>query len=405
MELEKNKSPIKKYSPRRLKSSQIDSALIAYRPTLKGFFYSKIVDFIMRNTVLYLSNLKTSQQIANLETPYGTSGLFVLPYTLKELKKMSRTQREDVVRDAVILAIQNGAQRIAFAGQLSSCLNYCEEFSNKDLKHEQEKLTTGHSITGLAVASTFEEVLNHTHCQKLAVIGTGSIGQSSTILLLEKVMKKKPLEIILCDLKKKTQKVQKFSQELTNRYKIKSSPVFYDDSSFQRVYEADMFLGASSAPKVLNANHLKPGSILIDDSFPPVIDVTQSINRMKFKNDVLILNGGKLTLPYSKIQSLSPRIPQFFVSLFTHHMGSEGLPGCWLEAVLFSWGKKQNLLSKDPYLTHLYLTQGLVTPERLLSTWDLKLKLDLKIPSLHFYKYLVPKSVLQKVYQLREKCL
>ena len=110
---------------------------------------------------------------------------------------------------------------------------------------------------------------------------------------------------------------------------------FYCEDSFNQVYQSDMFLGASSSGNVLKVDNLRPGSILIDDSFPPVISVRDSIKRIKNKQDVLILGGGKMLLPQVHFQSTVWYIPQALISLFLNQMGKEGLPGCWLEAVVF----------------------------------------------------------------------
>lgn len=121
-------------------SNQINSALVVYRPVLKGFFYSKLMDVFIRNIISHLVSWKTVKQVINLETTYGVSGLFMLPYTLRDLKRMSQVERENEVKEAVSLAINKGAKKIALAGQLASCLNYCESFLNEDLKREKIKL-------------------------------------------------------------------------------------------------------------------------------------------------------------------------------------------------------------------------------------------------------------------------
>ena len=374
----------------------INSALIIYRPSLKGFFYSRIMDILIRNLVSILFNWKSAKQIVNLETIYGVSGIFALPCDLRELRKMSPGEREHEVGKAVILAIEKGAQKISLAGQLASCLNYCEEFSNEDLKREQSKMTTGHALTCLGVVKTFEHVLRRTRCQVLAIVGVGSIGQSSTILLLEKIMKERPIEIILCDVKAKQERVRQFSSNLETKYHIKVSMVFYDDPSFERVYEADMLLGASSAAGILQAEKLKSGAILIDDSFPPVIDVRNSINRMKRQKDVLIIGGGKLVLPDSKIKSMSRWVPQAFISLFKNEIGREGLPGCWLEAILFAWAEEKYAQAGTKYFTH-----GIITSDKLLQVWGLQEELNLKIPPVHFYKYKISESLIKEIQLLR----
>ena len=177
---------------------------------------------------------------------------------------------------------------------------------------------------------------------------------------------------------------------LSKFFLINYTSVFYDDSSFNKVYEADMFLGASSSGNVLKIDQICPGAILIDDSFPPVISVRDSIKRMKERQDVLILGGGKMCVPGLQFKSSVWYIPQWFVSLFLNNIGKEGLPGCWLEAVIFSAVSKEG-----------FVTQGHITSTQLLSSWQLKTDFQLNIPPLHFYKYRIPQSLINKVYYLR----
>ena len=123
---------------------------------------------------------------------------------------MSRYNLEEEISKAVSSAVAQGARRISFAGQLPSLLNYCANFSNERLNLHKEKITTGHTMTCLAMASTFESVLKETKCKTLSVIGVGSIGRSSLILILEKGMKRLPKKIILCDFKKKKRENNSF---------------------------------------------------------------------------------------------------------------------------------------------------------------------------------------------------
>ena len=279
--------------------------------------------------------------------------------------------------EGLSLLSETEQKKIALAGQLASQLHYCKTFSNKILLTHQDKITTGHSLTCLAVAMTFESILKYTPCKTLAVVGVGSIGQSSLILLLEKVIKNRLPKIILCDLKSKEQKLKTFAKALRVKYQADISIVFYDDAcddasnnacndtsndacndtSFEQIYTTDMFLGASSAPHVLNSQKLSPGSILIDDSFPPVISVKESIQRMKSTEDILTLGGGKLVLPATKFKSLSWKIPNLFLSGLLGQLGREGVPGCWLEALVFAHYNEE-------------VTRGPISPKKALSLME-----------------------------------
>ena len=342
----------------------INSALIIYQPHLQSFFASKWAEIIYAKAFSYLLKSKQPQFIAKLETNFGDSGLIIMPCSLKDLKTMDQTQKEKEVLRALLLALKYSAKKVALGGQLASQLNYCKEFLNHDLNDHKDKITTGHSLTCLALASTFEMILNKIRSQTLAVIGVGSIGQSSLILLLERICKADFKEIILCDLKSKETKLKKFAQFVREKYSIEPSIIFYKTPSYNDIYKADIFLGASSTAHVLEVKKLHPGSIIIDDSFPPVINVRDSIQRMKKDKDVLIVGGGNLTLPKSKFTSLTWKFPSFLISGLLKQLGSKGLPGCWLEAVIFAQQQKT--------------TQGLVTPKDVLPLWDIKKEFKLK---------------------------
>ena len=373
------------------KEDKISSALVAYLPEFKGFFYFGFMEFFFKQTLKFIGK-KTIKQIIHLKTPYGASGLIVLPHTLRQLQDMSRDDLEKEVYQAIALAGAEGAKKISFAGQLPSCLNYCADFSHSGLNSYKKKITTGHTMTCLAVVSAFEYILKKTQLRILSVVGVGSIGYSSLILLLEKAMQKKPQKIILCDLKRRREKLQTLANEIEKTYQIQTVSVFYDDDSFGEVYQADMFLGASGSGSVLKIDKIRPGAVLIDDSFPPIISVRNSIKRMKQRQDVLILGGGKMCVSNIQFKSSVWYIPQWLVSLFLNNMGKEGLPGCWLEAVVFSAVSKEGLV-----------TQGHITSEQLLSSWQLKTDFHLKIPPLHFYKYTIPQPLIDRVYLLRSQ--
>ena len=370
--------------------NKIDSALVIYRPNLQSFFYSKWIGLLLRSFFTTLLKWKHSKPILKLQTNLGASGLIVLPYSLEELKKMEQSKKEHEVYKAAMKAFSYGAKRVSLGGQLASQLNYCEDFASKDLSAHKDTITTGHSLTCLSVAATIEKVLQKTTCKTLAVIGVGSIGKSSLCLSLEKINKLQGVEVILCDIQKKSKSLELFSKSIEEKYKVKTKIVFYGTPSFQQVYQADIILGASNSPHIIKVDKLLPGTILVDDSFPPVISVKKSIQRMKEQKDVLIVGGGKLLLHPSEFKSLTWQMPQALISQFLKQLGSKGLPGCWLEAIVFAYKKEHNV------------THGLITPDKVVPLWDLKSELGLEVPDLHFYKYTVPAKILENICSLRK---
>ena len=366
----------------------LNSALVIYRPDLRSFFASKWAKLIFGRIFSYLVRSQHPQVMAQLETNLGRSGLIIMPYTLKELKIMDQAQKEDQVAKAILLALEYDVEKIALGGQLASQLNYCQTFVNSDLNIHKDKITTGHALTCLAVATTYETLLHkglitNIQNQTLAVLGVGSIGQASLILMLEKVLPHNLKKVILCDLPSKQLKLERFAQWLKDKYDLKTLIVYYQTDSYKNIYKADLFLGASNTPHILDIKKLQSGSIVVDDSFPPIISVRDSIQRMKKDQDVLIVGGGQLTLPQFEFKSLNGWLPSFLINGLLKQLGDRGLPGCWLEAIVFAKYQK--------------ITRGLVTPEHVLPLWDIKKELKLEPPPLHFYKHTITKGHLEKI--------
>ena len=58
-----------------------------------------------------------------------------------------------------------------------------------------------------------------------------------------------------------------------------------------------MIIGATTAADVLEIDHIKSGTIVIDDSDPHCFNVSKAIKRFEQKRDVLFVEGGPIKLP------------------------------------------------------------------------------------------------------------
>ena len=63
------------------------------------------------------------------------------------------------------------------------------------------------------------------------------------------------------------------------------------------VYEAGIVVASSNLPGVLNIKSLRPGTLVVDYSFPPVFRVDEAIKRFAESGDILFTTGGELRLP------------------------------------------------------------------------------------------------------------
>lgn len=110
------------------------------------------------------------------------------------------------------------------------------------------------------------------------------------------------------------------------------------------VYDtADVIVTAvsSGTTALLDVDRLRPGTIVVDDSFPHCFDTARALDRMRQAQDVLIVGGGLLALDPTETQ-VSPDLPAAALTghatARTQHHLALHLPGtlasCRLESLL-----------------------------------------------------------------------
>ena len=358
------------------------------RPQLKGFFNSKLFELLLSG-VLYMLVKKKPYQLGAVSCSLGCSQLIVLPVSTKQLQQKSLLEREQEILKGVKLAHKLKVKKIAFAGLIPSYLNHFKSLKTPELLTHKHQLITGQTMTCVAIVSLIKQLLKKTKCRVLSVVGLGAIGSLSLRLMLEKSLN--PQKIILCDLTKNTNKLKQLAQEIQNNYSIPVELAFYKQDSFLKVYQGDVILGAVSSKKILNPKLLKKGAFLVDDSFPPIVSLKASRQRMQTQKDLLILSGGKLIVPHLKLSCVIPFSQFLLKSLY-----QQGLPGCWLEALVAFYLTNANL----PATHHDFLSNS--HKQALLKAWELKQLLGLKLPPFHLFSYPISKKLTEKVYQLRK---
>lgn len=361
------------------------SALIMCRPDLRGFFQNKSLELLSRALLKWILNHKEPFCFGKLKSRLGESYLIMLPESAAQMKGQSLAERRVSVLQALKLAHSMKAEKISFAGLIPSLLNHFEDLP-EDYKPYERKITRGHVITCMGIALLVEKLLKKTSCHSLAFVGLGSIGRLSLDLLFEKVIK--PQKLILCDLRKKQKNMEELAGQIQLKYNLPAQICYYGEDSFLKAYQADFIIGAVSSKFLLNPDLLQKGTVLIDDSFPPILSVSRSIERMKKKKDVLILSGGKLDIGGFHFESFFWKISSFIISYFTKQLGGGALPGCWLEALIEAQGVSSHPATGDR--------------QKLISLWPQKEQRGLKASHLHFFKYKIPPSLEEKIYQVRK---
>ncbi|MFI7078994.1 amino acid adenylation domain-containing protein [Micromonospora sp. NPDC049903] len=274
--------------------------------------------------------------LEELSTPLGTSGFVCLPRFADELTAAGDRLATEAAA-AVDLAAGLGATCVSLAGLIPAHTGYGVGV----LRHTRTAtaVTTGHAATVVSVVLTVEAALTAAGRslagRTVAVVGLGSIGFSSLRLLLARAPRP-PARLLLCDLPatapRLADQVERLRADgLTAAVEIcPTTPAVPDPA-----YAADLIIGATSAAtEPLDVDRLRPGTIVVDDSFPHALDPARALARMRRDRDVLVVGGGLLHVgPTSR--SVPVDLPSAAIA---GHAAALGLPGtiasCQLESLL-----------------------------------------------------------------------
>ncbi|MFD0141698.1 MULTISPECIES: amino acid adenylation domain-containing protein [unclassified Streptomyces] len=300
--------------------------------------------------------------VEEIGTPLGRSGFVCLPLFADELASTpdlaARTAR------AVEYASSLGARCVSLAGMIPSLTAYgfgvLREAEARTAR--ATAVTTGHAATAVSVVKTVHAALARTGRELaglvVAVAGLGSIGGSSLELLLT-LAPEPPARLLLCDVEGSAPRLRKLAEDLVARGLARDVVVHESDPALPAaVYEADLLVTAvSGGGAVLDVARLRPGAIVVDDSFPHCFDTTAALARMRERRDVLIVGGGLLSVG-SVERRTAPGLPR---------EAAEGYAArTWLPGTIASCRLESLLHAADPELP---LVHGLVDARLALAYW------------------------------------
>jgi predicted amino acid dehydrogenase len=251
----------------------------------------------------YTAEIMNDQPLlfAILDTFFGRIGLVLIPIAHEEIYNNSNALLHEINK-AISLAKISGAKCASLTGLIPSATNY-----GYDLKIESNNsdflVTTGHGTTVSAMIFNIEHVLNNVKrsiaLETIAFVGLGSIGLTTLKLMLSVLTH--PKKLIICDMFSKLKDLEQIASKLSLDFNYQGEVVVAGSVGFnvpQLIYdEATLVVGATNIPNILSTDLLKPGTIIVDDSAPHIFDPTTCIARFTKQKDVLVIQGGKLTLP------------------------------------------------------------------------------------------------------------
>jgi acyl transferase domain-containing protein/acyl carrier protein len=231
------------------------------------------------------------------ELPAGRIGVITLPVRGKDLFGSPRLP--ELVRRAAELARRAGARCLSLTGLIPSATDY--GLRVRDWVGDHLRVTTGHATTTAAVVLNLRSMLatvgRRLEAEHLAVLGLGSIGRSCLALTLEVLPH--PREITLCDVFAKQDAAAALAREVRHRHGYRGAVrVLASERGVpDGVYKATTLLTAVSVPAVLDVSRFRPGTVVVDDSYPPGFPLDRAIRRAEADADLFFANAGMARLP------------------------------------------------------------------------------------------------------------
>jgi acyl transferase domain-containing protein/NAD(P)-dependent dehydrogenase (short-subunit alcohol dehydrogenase family)/acyl carrier protein len=235
-----------------------------------------------------------------VDAPLGRVGTFMLPLRAHELF-LKPEQTRDLVFRAIQLASEQGSRVMTLTGLLPAATAYGEALKLHDGQHSHQPVTTGHALTTATIIANLTDLLRRCgrrlEQERIAVVGLGSVGRSVLELLFRTLQH--PAGLVLCDLYVKAGDLEALRQRIRNQFHFDGAiDVVTGDAGLPNAVRATrLIVSAVDRVGVINPLELSPGTILLDDSYPPTFDPAVAWGRMNDGGDVVIASGGFARLP------------------------------------------------------------------------------------------------------------
>ena len=254
----------------------------------------------------------------------------------KQLIESSKLRKEKILQ-AARLAEKLGADIVGMAGLIASFAQGGHWLSEHI---PTVGFTTGHAFTIANIMGIMKKCARKVGLDvkrsTVAVVGAGgSIGSGCA----ELIVKEKPANLILIDIssfvgQKKLKETEDRLKDLIPASQLSVSTDLSD------IKKADIIICATnSLTSIIRSEHLKPGAIVIDDSFPKNI----SEGLLDKRDDVVFLGGGITQLPTTIDIHVSRNMPDLMDIPITRAFSCKEVYGCLAEVLILSlFGHKGN---------------------------------------------------------------
>jgi hypothetical protein len=234
------------------------------------------------------------------KSAYGTVGTILIPVVDMTLFQDRRKTVEAALK-GVRLAIEAGARCVSFTGMIPAATDFGRDIAESytrdsvgDARVPSPSLTTGHAAVVAAFAFNVETILEtagRTYREEsVAFVGIGSIG-SGILRLLNDLAPPRKSHIV--DVHEKKDRLLRLKEELGGEIEI----VLIDKNEGlpSWIYDrCSLILSATSTPLVVDVGKMRPGTLMVDDSFPFGFDAERAASRIVSASDIMITLAGGL---------------------------------------------------------------------------------------------------------------
>lgn len=246
------------------------------------------------------------QLVGTLGTAFGSIGVILIPIVDMELFD-DTSQTVKAVLAGIELAAQGGARWVSCTGMIPAStaglrtVQDAIKATDPSQLSPDLKLTTGHETVTAAFLLNIERICREAgrdlNQERMTVVGLGHIGSAVLELLFR--LNYRPSSLHLVDVTTKKEALCRLRDQLLDRYgyrgTVEISTVPKSAGIPTHLYDETTFiLGACSSADVIDVDRMRPGTVLVDDSFPLGFDAPKAIRRIEQANDILITIAGGL---------------------------------------------------------------------------------------------------------------
>ncbi len=234
------------------------------------------------------------------ELEKGRIGVIMLPCYETDFYKNPVAVKAPVLA-ALRLAGEAGAKTVSLTGVIPSATDHGREIARwMEGEGDLPVITTGDATRSATIVKSVEGILaaagRKLEDETVSIVGLGSIGFGTLRLMLD--VFEHPRHLILCDPYQTDDEMSRVRDRIRDAGYLGQVDLVKNGGALPpEVYEASLVIASSNLPGVLRIPSLRPGTLVVDYSFPPVFKLDEAVKRFATQGDILFTTGGELRLP------------------------------------------------------------------------------------------------------------